>query len=589
MNRLKRSFGAKLTAVILLCVMVIIFCVSFAGMLYLWEYDGFDSSFDAVKDRKLSDFCRDHCWNAHSAYFYDDSKYENPRFGYIITDKSGETLADCYDGGEYISRYVMDMDEYTVDGYLLSLTEQQQEMLDFLETVYGFRYWSIAVCAITFLTGVLLFIFILVSAGWHPGEDEPRPSWLDRTPFELVTFVIAFIAAAMLAGVDDMSLSSELFEITVVCAMLIADGLLFVLWCATLAARLKTGTFIKSFFCLRFLKWLAGGFWRLGMLGRTGLVIFVVAAGELIIALAVPNDGFQAVWFVEKLILIPALVHMLLSFRRVFGGTKEIASGNENFVIDTSNLHGGLKEHAEDLNNIRAGLSRALDERMRSERFQTELITNVSHDIKTPLTSVVTYVDLMSKEETDNEKLKEYIAVLQRQSGKLRKLIEDLIEASKATSGAVKVELARCSLDVLMDQVIGEYSDKLEQAGLECVLKKPEGSVYIMADGRHLWRVLDNLLSNACKYSQPGTRVYIDLAYGADKASIIIRNTSALALNMTEEELMSRFVRGDSSRHTEGSGLGLSIAESLTKVQGGTMRISIDGDLFKVMLTFDRA
>ena len=227
-----------------------------------------------------------------------------------------------------------------------------------------------------------------------------------------------------------------------------------------------------------------------------------------------------------------------------------------------------------------------MNERLKSERFKTELITNVSHDIKTPLTSIINYSDLIGKEEPGSEKIAEYADVLKRQSEKLKRLLEDLIEASKASTGNLDVHLTPCDAAVLVTQAEGEYQEKLDAAGLTLIARKPEDPLYILADGRRLWRVFDNLRNNVCKYSQPGTRVYLTLEKQGSDAVFTFRNTSREELNVTPEELMERFVRGDSSRSTEGSGLGLSIARSFTELQNGTMELDIDGDLFKVILRF---
>ena len=223
---------------------------------------------------------------------------------------------------------------------------------------------------------------------------------------------------------------------------------------------------------------------------------------------------------------------------------------------------------------------------MKSERFKTELITNVSHDIKTPLTSIINYVDLLQKEELNNPTAQEYLEVLDRQSSRLKKLIEDLIEASKASTGNLSVQMERCEAGVFLVQTVGEFKEKTDAANLELIIKKPEEPVYIMADGRHFWRIIDNMMNNICKYAQPGTRVYINLEQAFGTLTITFRNTSRAPLNISSEELMERFVRGDSSRNTEGNGLGLSIARSLTELQKGTLSIQIDGDLFKAVLEF---
>ena len=219
--------------------------------------------------------------------------------------------------------------------------------------------------------------------------------------------------------------------------------------------------------------------------------------------------------------------------------------------------------------------------------MRTELITNVSHDIKTPLTSIINYVDLIKKEKPENEKVKEYLDVLDRQSVRLKKLIEDLVEASKASTGNLTVYLTECEAGVLLSQTVGEFDERLRDAGLTPILNMPETPVKIMADGRRLWRVFENLMSNVCKYSLCGTRAYMELYEKDGKAFIVFKNISKCELNISGDELVERFVRGDTSRNTEGSGLGLSIAKSLTELQKGEMRIEVDGDLFKVTLIFD--
>lgn len=259
----------------------------------------------------------------------------------------------------------------------------------------------------------------------------------------------------------------------------------------------------------------------------------------------------------------------------------------QGYKVDTKRLLWDFKSHGENLNNISSGMSAALDERIKSERLKTELITNVSHDIKTPLTSIINYVDLIKKEDIENETVQKYVEVLDRQSTRLKKLIEDLVEASKASTGNIKVDMAPCEVGVLLNQMQGEYEDKLKAAGLELIIKQPEESIRIMADGRHMWRIMDNLMNNICKYAQPSTRVYINLEVKDNRAVITFKNVSKYELNISADELMERFVRGDTSRNTEGSGLGLSIAKSLTELQGGRLELDIDGDLFKVIISFN--
>lgn len=299
------------------------------------------------------------------------------------------------------------------------------------------------------------------------------------------------------------------------------------------------------------------------------------------------NPQGLCVWFILiKLIEMPLGIYLLIQMRTLQEGAKRIASGDLFHPIDTSRMLWEFKKHGDYLNNVSESIQLAVNEQMKSERFKTELITNVSHDIKTPLTSIINYVDFIKKENITDEKLCEYVEVLDRQSARLKKLIEDLMEASKASTGNLKVTLEECDMEVLLTQVIGEFEEKLESNQLQVIVDKPEHPVFIMADGRHMWRVLDNLLGNVCKYALTGTRVYISLKQEGEQVIIVFKNISKAPLNIPSEELLSRFVRGDSSRNTEGSGLGLSIAQSLTELMHGTMKLNIDGDLFKVTLQF---
>ena len=281
---------------------------------------------------------------------------------------------------------------------------------------------------------------------------------------------------------------------------------------------------------------------------------------------------------------IPLILYFTLHISKIRDGIHELAEGNYSTPIDTTHMHFGIKAAAIDLGKIRSGLSLAVKEQLKSERMKTELITNVSHDIKTPLTSIVNYIGLLEKEELNHPKAEEYIEVLHRQSLRLKKLIEDLIEASKASSGNLDINLSSCDTSVIMSQLMGEYEEKAKNAGIEIVITQPDTPVKLLADSKYLWRVFDNLLSNICKYSLPNTRAYIDVEIKEKDIGITFKNISKAPLNISADELMERFVRGDESRHTEGNGLGLSIAKNLTEHMGGAFQLTIDGDLFKITL-----
>ncbi len=272
--------------------------------------------------------------------------------------------------------------------------------------------------------------------------------------------------------------------------------------------------------------------------------------------------------------------------RRIRGASAALASGDLAYKVNEKQLHFIWRDLGRDLNSIGDGMALAVEERLRSERMKTELITNVSHDLKTPLTSIINYIELLKREDLPEQTRREYLDVLDRQSAKLKKLTEDVIEASKAASGVIPVHAEILDVRELLEQSVGEYAERLTGAGVEPVIHTPEQETWVLADGRLLGRVLDNFITNIIKYAQPGTRAYFDLTEQEGQTVIAVKNTSHAPLDMPADELMERFVRGDSSRSTEGSGLGLSIARSLTELMGGEMRLTLDGDLFKAELVF---
>ena len=508
-----------------------------------------------------------------------------------------------YDSGErYTFHDHQDMDTWvqehslTVKGCVVKDMEQRGDLWQRVKLsafLYNWRFAVLWIAGLSLLLGVLLFLFLLRAAGHRKNTEAVVPSFVEKIPFDVFTILvigaIAVFMTPMMAGFD----WPEILFALIPCILLI--GLSFLLWCLSFAVRVKLGTLWSGCLIVRFFRWL----WRgakaivrhIPVLWKWGLGLAAAAFVDLIFRMNAVYSENRATffWFLFWLVAAAATLYAVLAFRRLRQGAKEIASGNLSSTVDEKNLILDFKDHANDLNHIRDGLNEAVEKRLQSERFRTELITNVSHDIKTPLTSIVNYVDLLQKEEPKTEKQQEYLEVLSRQSGKLKKLIEDLIEASKASSGAMSVDLQPCDLGVLLDQSAGEYGERLEQAGLELVLQKPEQPVTVLADGRHLWRVFDNLLNNIVKYSQPGTRVYLRLQENGGGAEVSFRNISREPLTMDARELTERFVRGDASRHSEGNGLGLAIAMSLMRLQKGEMDIDLDGDLFKVTLRFPKA
>lgn len=461
---------------------------------------------------------------------------------------------------------------------------------------------AMVLAALLWTAAAAALIFLLSAAGHREGREGIVLNWQDRIPLDAY-LLCAGTAAAITASIAfDAHGMPMALEITVCGLGMLALGAVALAVLLTLATRLKKGRWWRNTVCwwlLRFCRRLWRGCWRavreftaiLPLTWRSVLAVGLVLYLQIFLFVpATYSDGafFLLLLFVldGALVLGAAVITHQLQKIRDMG--RALAAGELDTKIDTRRMFQDIRAHAEDLNAIGDGMTRAVEQRLRSERLKTELITNVSHDIKTPLTSIVNYVDLLKKEDLPPAAA-EYAAVLDRQSAKLKKLTEDLVEASKASTGNVSVSLAPIVVNEIILQAIGDYDERLTKGRLEVVVSTYEGSLMAMADGRLLWRVLDNLLSNVCKYAMPGTRVYVDLGTREERMFLTMKNISQDPLNVSAEELMERFVRGDASRHTEGSGLGLNIARSLMDLMGGTFDLSIDGDLFKAELTLPAA
>ncbi len=325
---------------------------------------------------------------------------------------------------------------------------------------------------------------------------------------------------------------------------------------------------------------------QIPILVKTIVGISYISLYERIYMNLLDENVFDLIWYIEKVLIYIILLLAALEIGRITKATKEIANGNVEYEVSNKNVFSFTRTQSKNLNQIGEGIKVAVEDRMKSERFKTALITNVSHDLKTPLTSIVNYVDLLKRYGDDKEKSEEYINILERQSGKLKTLIEDLVEASKASTGNVKVNKAPIDINVLLNQALAEYSTLFEKRQLELDVSLDENIPQMESDSMLLWRIFDNLLNNVYKYAKEDTRVYVKSIYEKDKCQIVIKNVSKTKLNISQEELMERFVRGDESRNTEGNGLGLSIIKGFTESLSGTFNIDIDGDLYKAILEF---
>ena len=447
---------------------------------------------------------------------------------------------------------------------------------------------TVALTVLAALLSLFFFCFLMASSGHWAGHEGIHLTWLDKIPADvwllvlLCTFFIGWEAFYYEWG--------RVFF----CAALVPLVLLFL--CA-FAAQCKAGTVLRSALIGRIARFL----WRivraifrallhtlarLPLVWKTALVGLVIAGAEFLLYI---NDFYRVrygVFLMMKIIELLAVLYIAVSLRALQKGGEKLARGDFSSPIDTRYLIGDFKRYGQELNDVQGGLEQAVQEQMKAEHLKTELITNVSHDIKTPLTSIVNYVDLLKKEDMPSPAAREYIAVLDRQSHRLKKLTEDLVEASKASSGALNVELQPTDVNVLLSQIEGEYQERLAACHLTLVTQPPAPGTMIQADSRLLSRVMDNLVSNVCKYAMENTRVYVTAAVRDGQAVISFKNVSRDELNISPDELMERFVRGDASRHSEGSGLGLSIARSLVQLQGGTFALSIDADLFRADIVF---
>ena len=447
----------------------------------------------------------------------------------------------------------------------------------------------------TFLVAVASFVFLICAAGHRAKRKEIVPTFIDKIPLDVYGVLLFFTEGLLTVFLREaccLESTILLYPFMVMQGMLMIG--LLILSCLSLVVRIKLGKWWRNTILYRVyakIRTWCRRIWENIEILWKGIAIyacFIVMEIFLGFCIFGAEPEVMLMVFLPNIIVFPILITVALQFQKLQESSRMIAEGDLQYKIDTNKMFLEFKKHADNLNRISDGMAHAVDERMKSERFKTELITNVSHDIKTPLTSIINYVDLLAKEDIQNETAKEYLEVLERQSARLKKLIEDLIEASKASTGNLSVNMEKLEANVFVTQILGEFEGKIADADLELIINKPEEEIPIHADGRHLWRVVDNLINNICKYAQPGSRVYMNLEQTQNSVILTFKNMSKYALNVTSEELMERFVRGDSSRHAEGNGLGLSIAKSLMELMNGKMSLYVDGDLFKVVLEFPK-
>ena len=515
---------------------------------------------------------------------------ENIKYNYSFIyamEKQTDTSYSIIDYDIYTSCDLSSMEEYSAYGINETLYTYMLE--NRTQPIYAIIVSTIAL--------IIIAIYLIWSIGHKEGEVGITLNSIDKIPYEILVFVCLMILSIALAVVVNMGGTINYVILLVgILGYLVCYAMCAVIGVTTIK-RIKAKKFIKSFLIYKIGKFcfdkIQGWLRTINQNATENKRIFWYYLLFIIISIMLASLFYTGIAIILLIgFWIWAYYQIkkyILEQEKIKNALKDIYEGKSNDVhLNESELKGALKEMAIYVNDIASGFSNAINESLKSERLKTELITNVSHDIKTPLTSIINYVDLLKKENIQDEKVKEYIDILDKKSQRLKKLTEDLVEASKVSSGNVKLNLENINIKELFNQTIGEFKDRFEEKNLIIETTIPNDNIKINADSRYLYRIIENLFSNITKYALEGSRVYIDIIEKEKIVDISIKNISKDKLNISSDELMQRFVRGDKSRYTEGSGLGLSIAKSLTELQGGTFDIIIDGDLFKVHIIWSK-
>lgn len=449
-------------------------------------------------------------------------------------------------------------------------------------------------------------VWLTVTAGRRPEDEEIHLNGFDRWYTEIAagTVIGIWLAGMIISGtlIANSSLGYSHVVVTVIVICLICGTYTmawFLIGYLSLVRRIKAGTLWKNSLIRKVLKWIGKCSGKLADFARAfsrntaeKIKVLLVGGAFLFLQFLIIGCVFSGAGVFLLALMAVDVAVMIFAIRKADGldlimdGLKKISDGELQYKIKTDTLTGKQKVMAEYINNIGSGLDAAVENSLKKERMQTELITNVSHDLKTPLTSIINYVDLMKRENPTDPKIQEYLRILDEKSQRLKVLTEDVVEASKASTGNIKLEMNDIDFVEMVQQVIGEFEEKFQEKNLTMMVHFTDEPSIIYADGQRMWRVLENVFGNVVKYAMEGTRVYAEISNRNKKVTFSLKNISAQPLNISADELTERFIRGDVARNTEGSGLGLSIAKSLTELQGGEFKLYLDGDLFKVMITF---
>ena len=612
MKKLLGSMAVRFAATAAFAAVSFVLFLSAAAFAFLVSFDayyddgktiGYRITEDAVHEaeREITDalllpLTRD--GNADALPFL-RAKYDESNIKLCFADGDGNILFENDVSGEagYSFRETLraaDVD-VTVTGYVkksLTAHDRLYYLTRLTRYLVDRRYLVGTVCVLSAAGFAALLFFLICAAGHRGNTSDITLSPVDRVPFELLAagiflldwFIVrVFLFLYAFVGRGELLTVVGIGAVCFIAALLPLLGLVL-----SFAARSKAGTLIRNTLLYRAAGMLRQMYVSFALYKKAALVYGGVSLVEGVIVYFSRSRLLTLLWIGERLVTLVFVCLAAADIKTIFSDVSEIAHGHIDGRKKTVTRLKLFQSGAEAVSSVGEGLKSAIEERTKADRLRTELITNVSHDLKTPLTSVLGYVDVMKKEPM-SESAKQYLSVIEKQSLRLKKLTVDLIEASKAASGCVELHEEKIDLCLMLTQALSEYADRMAAAELETVRADSTANAYVTADAEILWRVLDNLLGNAVKYAMPGTRLYADIAADGDIYILTLRNISRAPLGLSAEELTERFVRGDASRHTEGSGLGLSIADSLMKLLGGEMKLSVEGDMFKVILTFDAA
>lgn len=507
---------------------------------------------------------------------------------------------------EYVTAHIEDFQIYT--SYTPKFAENSNQALsnEFIEILKPYQTFIYVLVPISTMMVILILMYLIISIGHKKGVEGISITDFDKIPLEVILIVAGAVFTLVIlmtfgGNTSDRSLPLETsLMLTAYFSIYIVIAIIFDTTVRRLKAKMfwKTtiiGKFFKIFEKMftkleNFFKELRGTSKFFDKTTKKFILDCIIAIVFAIIVLLIFHQNFIFTTLLETgivIIFVFRILKAIADYDKIEEKLKEMYDGNNNETLDRNEFLPEFYQSVDYINDISNGFERAIQDRIKSERLKTELITNVSHDIKTPLTSIINYVDLLKKEDIKNEKANEYIEILDSKSQRLKKLIEDLVEASKVSTGNVKLKLEKINIIELLNQAIGEFEDKFEAKKLEIILDSKESEIYILADSRYMYRIIENLFSNISKYALENSRVYIDIIKKSNQVYIEMKNISKEKLNISAEELMQRFVRGDKSRTTEGSGLGISIAQNLTEIQKGVFNLKLDGDLFRVELIFN--